>query len=53
MQERYKETAVLQHWKSSPRITNDTYLRRRNWNIIKFPVLIIFIITIEYISIIY
>jgi len=49
----YKETAVLWHCKSSPSSTNDTYLRRGNWNIIKFSVLIIIIITVEEIGIDY
>jgi len=38
--------------KDRPRVTNDTYLQRRNWINIKFSVLINIIIT-QYISIIY
>ena len=53
MQESYKETEVLQHWKGSSTSTNDTYLRRRSWNINKFSVLSTIIIIIKYIPIIY
>jgi len=53
MQESYKETAMLQHWNGSPESMNDTYLQRRNRNIIKLLVIIIIIIMIEYISIIH
>jgi len=53
MQESYKETVMLQDWKGSPKSMNDTYLQRRNRNIIKFSVIFIIIIIIEYISIIH
>ena len=53
MQESYQETAMLWHRKGSPTSTNDTYLWRRNLNIIKFSVLIYIIIIVKYISVIY